>query len=220
MNRLSALAASLLLIATGLLHGWWTDRWSASPAIVDMVRKLDTVSSTLGPWQARTLPLDAAEMAQAGYAGASWRLYKNEQSGSAISVLLVCGRPGRVSVHTPEVCYPGAGFSMLGEPRRTTFRSGTSSPCEFLNARFGVKKAGVEERLQVYWAWSGDGTWTAPENPRRAFAALPVLLKLYAVREVPMDDRDISGEMNEFMNRLLPELDRLFVAQSANDRKS
>ena len=35
-----------------------------------------------------------------------------------VGVLLLCGRPGPVSVHTPDLCFPGAGFQEAGEPTR------------------------------------------------------------------------------------------------------
>src|SRR5690349_21413820 len=34
----------------------------------------------------------------------------------AVFVLLVCGRPGRVSVHPLEACYPGASYEFVAPP--------------------------------------------------------------------------------------------------------
>ncbi len=65
-------------------------------------------------------------------------------------------------------------------------------------------------RLRLYWAWHGSSGWSAPENPRWAFAAEPMLSKLYIVREtggVAVDPKeDLCAQ---FLSLLLPELDRV-----------
>ena len=42
------------------------------------------------------------------------------------------------------------------------------------------------------WAWSTDGTWVAPDNPRWQFArqlnSVPVLYKLYVATPLPETD--------------------------------
>ena len=46
----------------------------------------------------------------AGAVGYISRLYKNPGKGLEISVLLLSGLPGDITTHTPDACYPGAGY--------------------------------------------------------------------------------------------------------------
>ena len=212
-NKLVVLAACVVFVCSGLVHGWWTDRWQTAQAVVATAAKLEQVPMTIGPWRGRTLALDQDDMARAGYAGSLWRLYEHEPTGAVVSVLLVCGRPGPVSVHTPDACYGGAGFTMLDEPARIVIRPpALSRPAEFWQTRFAAKNAALEKQLRICWSWNADGSWHAAEHPRRAFSHLPVLVKLYVVSEVPLADagRKQDDVCAEFTSLLLPELEKLF----------
>ena len=37
---------------------------------------------------------------------------------SDATALILCGRPGPVSIHTPDVCYRGLGYEPTGSPSR------------------------------------------------------------------------------------------------------
>lgn len=43
--------------------------------------------------------------------------YVHRTNGRAAAAMLMCGRPGPIAVHTPDVCYPGAGYRQVG-PRK------------------------------------------------------------------------------------------------------
>ena len=87
--------------------------------------------------------------------------YENTKSGTKIGLLLVCGRPGPVSVHTPDICYPGAGYEMV-QARPMVFSGG--SACrrklpEFITAEFVNDQSFPPDRSRVYWSWTVTGTW-------------------------------------------------------------
>jgi hypothetical protein len=49
----------------------------------------------------------------------------------------------------------------------------------------------------VRWAWTTDGAWIAPDNPRWQFAGqlrAPVLYKVYVATPLPETDGDESPE--------------------------
>ena len=88
---------------------------------------------------------------------------------------------------------------MLQSQRAAEFQTAIAS-------RAGTKPSS----LRLYWAWHGSSGWSSPENPRWAFAAEPMLSKLYIVREtggVAVDPKE--DPCAQFLSLLLPELDRV-----------
>jgi hypothetical protein len=201
-----------VVVLTGLVHGFWTGRWHPSQELETAVARLDGVPLRIGPWQGHPQEVDAASFAQTGAAGYWMRRYVNEKTGRAVSVILMCGRAGRMTVHTPDVCYRGAGFEVVAGPE--PFRvPGPGGDTEWRRLR--VRQPGaVPVDLSVWWAWSADGTWTAPEYPRLVFRGVPALFKLYLLREAAPTDRGAADEpCLELARLLLPELRRsLFPA--------
>ena len=120
-------------------------------------------------------------------------------------MLLVCGRGGPISVHTPDICYEGAGYRQLAPEKPKTLESGEGHTDAFNVARFG-KPGVVPTQMEIYWGWSRDGvTWQAPSNPRVSLARLPALYKMYIVREFTPGSRAENAETCEaFLRRVLP----------------
>src|SRR6516225_943605 len=94
------LIATALLVATGVVHGLWTDRWKPSADLERAVARLDSVPMTIGDWQATSLELPADEVQGAQLGGYLMRRYMNRFTGQQVLVVLMCGRPGPVGVHT------------------------------------------------------------------------------------------------------------------------
>jgi len=69
--------------------------------------------------------------------------------------------------------------------------------------------------LRLYWGWHSSNGWSAPGNARWAFAAEPMLSKLYIVREtggIAVDPK--ADPCAQFLTLLLPELDRVMSPSS------
>jgi hypothetical protein len=130
------------------------------------------------------VPLDDPDaLVRAGIQGHLSRRYRNRRSGEEVAVLVVCGRPGPISVHTPDICYRAAGYSPVGEPARTDYALGDrKQPLWGLRFHPPASRAGTSD-LEIRWGWlAGDGL-VAPENSRVAFAGKPALYKLYVIQE-------------------------------------
>ncbi|MBY0456450.1 MAG: EpsI family protein, partial [Gemmataceae bacterium] len=167
------LVAAVLIAAAGVGHGLQTDRWRPSAALSQSLERLPNLPARCGDWEGKDEPLEAEDMARAGIKGWVQRRYTNPQTRESVSVLLVCGRGGPISVHTPDVCYTGSGFKQVGdiERREVTWDApaqragGAERPASvFRVAQFG-KDGVIPTRLEIYWCWSRDGrTWEAPDN--------------------------------------------------------
>jgi hypothetical protein len=215
----AVITAIIVLLGSGALHGLWTDRWQDAASQDAVAAQLAGLPLQIGPWQGTTLEVDQQDLARAGYAGCVWRRYENRAARDTASVLLVAGQPGRVSVHTPEVCYKGAGYELVGEPERCTVTAPSlPRPAEFWKARFVQPGAVTAVPLRIYWSWYAGAGWEAPKNPRMTFARVPVLYKLYVIADMPPaaehGDRDACSAL---MQHLLPQLRTLLAGPLPGD---
>jgi hypothetical protein len=175
--------------------------------VVGAAARLDRVPLTIGSWVGEANDTSHESYRQFGFAGLLSRRYVNRRTGEAVSLMLVCGLPGPISVHTPDVCFPGAGYEVLsGRERRSLQLDPTGGTAAFWDLR--VEKAGpvIPEILSVYYAWSADGNWRAPEEDARlTFAWEPYLYKIYVVQRA--ESGATTAATNEaFLRELVPAL--------------
>lgn len=210
LYKLSVSGAVLALVLAGYLQRSWTGYYRTAPALAEAAERIQGIPLALGSWRGQTLELDAADTASAGYTGGVWRRYEDPSKGIVLSMLLVCGRPGPVSVHTPDVCYGGAGYKRMAEPGLTRVAAqNLVEPAAFWRADFDKPSQANGRRLRIFWSWYDGERWQAVENPRLTFMYRPVLYKLYVVCEITPDDEARKMKAcTEFMNLLLPELQK------------
>jgi hypothetical protein len=163
----------------------------------------------LGDWDGEALALDPHHQAIGEIRGYLLRRYVHRSRKTVLSVLLVCGKPGPISVHTPDVCYPGAGFAQVAPPERRTVESSASPPAEFWTATFRQRDAVRPTRLCIFWSWNDKAGWQAVDYPRLTFARAPALYKLYVIQETTgADPAEDTQPINDFLPVLLPALDK------------
>jgi lipopolysaccharide/colanic/teichoic acid biosynthesis glycosyltransferase len=202
-------AAVILIIGAGLVHGAWTNRWGPPAELVELAARFDQVPMGIGDWKATEQEVPAAVRAMSGAVACFSRQYTNRNRGLSVSVLLLGGLPGKISTHTPDVCYPGAGYVLSAlAPYVTDYGSGGQ------RAEFRTAVARREETnpsvLRIFWGWNAGNRWSAPEVPRWSYATESSLCKLYVIRETAGDVVDPAHDpCNELLSVLLPELDRV-----------
>jgi Protein of unknown function (DUF3485) len=208
MKRLPFLVALTLVAGSGLVHAVWKGGWRQAEALQAAVAQVGLVPLDIGGWQGKELAVDPAEFKQAGAEGYWMRNYIRDDR--SVTVLLMCGRPGRMSVHTPEFCYQGLGYEMAEAARTVDVIPGE----RFWTARF-VKQLGAARDLRLWWAWNAAEGWKAPTSPRWDFRGVPFLYKLYVVHDTTRQQAVESEPALELLKQLLPELDRtLFHRQN------
>jgi hypothetical protein len=202
------LAGVLLILAAGLLHGYWTLRWHSSPALSAAKDRLDSIPTDFGEWKAQPLQIPEDQLRQAGAIG--WRLqsYSSPSSDVQTNTLLLAGRPGAMTIHRPEHCYPGAGYELKGRPVRYTVKDDAGEPLgDFWTARFVRETPTGPVSLRIFWSWNASGKWVAPDNPRWSLASEPYLYKLYVIREITQRVDKLDQEPSvAFLRELLPRL--------------
>jgi Protein of unknown function (DUF3485) len=102
-------AAAIIILTNGAVEGLLTNRWHRPVELDTGIARVTRVPMTIGDWHAQSEELDESVLTRAGIEGYLYRHYENQLSGKKVTVLLMCGRPGPLSVHTPDICYRGAG---------------------------------------------------------------------------------------------------------------
>jgi hypothetical protein len=212
MRWFFALTASLALVASGLVHGFWTDRWQAPPETQEAALRLDRLPLELGDWRGQSEEVKPGQAGQ-GVAGCIQRSYVNDKTGAIVVLALVCGRPGPVSIHSPEVCYVASGYSFGS---RSRVRVSDGEPAQELWTADALRTNATEEkRERLFWGWNGGQGWSAADDPRIQFARRPVLHKIYVKRELVDNERPREEPCQEFLRVLLPVLDQTLFAQGS-----
>jgi hypothetical protein len=201
------LTALALVAASGLAHGLVTGRWHNARDLEVALARVPLVPRDIGAWHGRDLDADPEAFTQA-HADAYWvRRYEDRSTGSAVTVILMCGPAGPLAVHTPDVCYRGAGYEAAGPVTAVEVPLPGGSAAHLWTARFAKDQPSAAGQLRLFWTWSADGTWSAPSWPRLAFAGRPALYKLYVIQEQPPGGEPAAGgPALGFLPRLLPAL--------------
>lgn len=175
-----------LIVAAAVVHGAVTQRWAAFEPDASVTDRLHSLQLRFEDWQATEVN---TEMPMNERSVATSFQYLSATTGRSAIVTLISGIPGSVSTHTPDVCYPGSGYSTLRAPQKETVKLPDGRTAEYYVADFEKKTATKHDRVRVRWAWSTDGTWIAPDRPRWQFAAalarVPVLYKIYVATPLP-----------------------------------
>lgn len=203
-------AAFLLVIGTTILQGWWTDRWTGRNVAEELQRGAAVLEENFpkefGSWEyVQELPSDPKQLERAGAVGHVSRLYRDTATNAKVSAFVVCATPHDASGHTPDRCYPGAGFEIAEAEHRQSVPLRDGRTAETFTGTF--RKTG--QTLRVFWTYGGDGTWIAPQIARIELAGRGAVYKLYAIiDETRMRDGQAQSICADFLSALLPELDR------------
>jgi len=215
MRTLLLSLAAMFLAVDGYVHGLWTNRWDVSHELEEAAARLNAVPMDFGDWHGEARALQPREVEVAGFTGYLRRGYVQRQDGRVVDVLLSCGPPGPLSVHTPEACFGGAGYALTQAPAIEVLPCpGLFRNAEFWKAKYEKPQAIPPVRMRVLWSWHAEGAWQVPANPRMSFAGLPALYKLYVTCSLNgfQEARD-DALCAKFLKVFLPELDKsLFAA--------
>jgi hypothetical protein len=205
-------AAFILILACGLVHGFWTDRWGVSDEPGASAARLELLPLSLGDWDGQDLEMERPPSNEV--AGHLYRRYVSKRTGKAVSLFLVCGRPGPVCIHTPDACYGGSGYS-VSQAAQFAVPLADDRSADFRTAIFQKRSASELTTLRIFWAWNGGEGWTSPANPRLRFAHLPALYKAYVLRDLASADDPLDSDpCREFLQELIPAFDRAVLSRS------
>ena len=216
MSRLLAiLVGFVVLVSAGVVHGLWTDRWHQSEELSLAVERIAALPPDLGDWKGRAYEQDPEALVLTGATAHYSRSFVDPQTGEKVLVILLVGRPARMSVHRPEHCYQAAGYTMNGAAVKAQVRGDGVEAAEFFTAQFSLEEVSGLSRMRIFWAFSSGDRWEAPNSPRTRFARQRLLYKLYIIRDVVGSGEATNDDPSvRLMGQLLPELKRTLFAGS------
>ncbi len=180
-------------------------RWGGGPEIEKLADRLRELPTEIGPWRMRaSQPLSPAAEAVLECVGFVGRQYENRQTGEVVTVALLLGPAGPISVHTPDVCYSSRDYVIRQSPEQVKL-PGSDDQQDAL-WKTTLQSTGLDAGcLRVYYGWSTGGPWSAPADARFAFVGQPYLYKIQVAGALPSPDDEggIDPALN-FLNALLP----------------
>jgi hypothetical protein len=203
--------AVVIMIAAGWVQGVWSERWGTFPELQIFSEQLDKIPLQIGEWQGEDQEKsDQRILKIAGAEGELVRNYHNAHD-EQVRVSIICARLQDIFYHTPDRCYPAAGFEMQGDPQLDIVDCDGGKSAEFFTTSFLKSEATGTHAERGFWSWSADGQWVAPKNPKLKFAGQQhALYKLYIFASIPSGkqkttDRDFS---RDFIRVFIPALEQ------------
>jgi len=224
-NYLTIVLAGALIVSTGIVHGFWSHSYdfilgkqSHSEKLVEFSTRLQNVPEIVGNWVGADLkPMDGREREVAGIDGSLQRAYQNKRTKESSSVFLVSGHHRDVAQHTPDQCYVAAGFEMMGKPIKYRIETPKGTVEAYTTVFKKDDHTSGTHYQRVFWTWSVDGNWVAPDSPRLEFVNEPALYKMYIISALEQPGRSITEDSSlAFAHEFIPVLnDTLFGAGNA-----
>ena len=234
----AAIAAIVLVAGVTVVQGTWTERWGRQHDVAGLERAARLLErafpKNFGDWSyEKELESDPKELERAGAVGHISRLYRSGKSKTPISAFVVCATPHDASGHTPDRCYPGAGFEIAEAEHRETVKLPDGRVAEAFTGTF--RKQG--QTLRVFWTYGvsspdpemaktsppTDATlpqlrWIAPGIARIALNGEVAVYKLYAIiDQTKLTASQATFECTDFLAQLLPALDEQIAADKGSE---
>jgi hypothetical protein len=199
-----------VLLAMGIAQGVVTYRWQTRVDLDATIADMSSIPLHVGDWDGSSIERGQIEALESERGPELTRRYVNRVDGSAVTVYLLGGPAGPTyAAHSPLSCYPGAGYVAAGSPVRFAFDvKGDSKKQEFFAMNFSKERAAITQHVQLYWAYSGNGDWKAPDYGRLEFAGYRKLFKLYVIREVPSEQALGDDPAVAFIKAFIPQLNK------------
>ncbi|QDT06294.1 hypothetical protein K227x_47030 [Rubripirellula lacrimiformis] len=154
-----------LTLFSAVAHGLLNGRWSVAAEKTAIGDQFSSLPEVVGDWRLvhqDSLDEQAAEMLRCY--GSDIRSYRHAGTGAIVNAAIFFGPRGPIAVHTPEVCYSGAGTEQT-RPRREETVAADSVRNKLWSVEFSQNREPTPS-LQSWYAWSDGGPWVAAKYPR------------------------------------------------------
>jgi hypothetical protein len=175
---LAIVLVAAMTIFSGVIQGRMSNRWGPSADLITAADKLERLPHQFGDWRLKSSEeLNKMTRNMLECAGYLVRSYENLQTGDIVSVTLLLGPPGPISVHTPEICFSTHNYQTQSQRKAVAICRTAGGDDKFwaLEYKMNDIRGGL---LRVYYAWSTGGRWAAPNDARFTYAGQPYLYKI------------------------------------------
>jgi hypothetical protein len=196
--------AVAILVAAGAFEAVRAVRRADPESARRLQERLDAVPLAVGPWVGKPAEFDLRQLNQTGAVAHAFRVYTRPDSADEVQVLLLAGDPGDIGAHDPGRCYAGAGYRPVGGRARREVPDPAGPASSYWSARFDADTYPAVA-VQVAWAWTADGTWTASDDARLDFVGRPALVKMYVTRRLgAADGAGDDDPAHRFLTEFVP----------------
>lgn len=174
---------------------------------------LEEMPMNLGPWKGQATKLDPQVAAGTGSVDNVFRRYVNQLTGAAVDVIVLYGPTTNMFIHSPEICYPAAGYQLGAGPDARMIPIGEGRSAPFRALVYTKGDSGVSIRQEVYFAWRYLGRWSPDVGSHKRFERIPGMYKVHVAREVGENElRGVGNPCESLLEYLVPELERRIAA--------
>jgi hypothetical protein len=222
-NLLSvAVLGGFLIVTLCFYEGMYLkDRWGEPGAeAAVMGERFKNVPKQLGDWVGKDQPVDEQNRKTAGAVKYVSRYYTDEKTGREVRLWLIVGHSRDICRHTPNICYPYAGFRQESPQIRHEVPMEGKDPAQFFTAKFIKENATGRIAERVFWAWNHPDTnkWEAPEDARGHYGLSRALYKVYFTSNVQPNEKTVDDNLAaEFAKVMLPEIDKALFPEAGAD---
>ena len=199
---------AVITVATTYYAGSMTGRWADFRGIDEARTALKDLPMEIGYWRAETerdLGNTAVNMLRIADSYI-FRTYRNDLTQETVHLTLMVGPTGRVTAHTPEICFGGRDYekesSRSRVPISVQLSSGEEIEDTFWRVDFVGRSMDVNNRISFYYSVNTGSAWNAVENPRGHFRTYRYVYKLQA--EAYSGTGEESDTVRRFLEDCLP----------------
>ena len=203
-----AAAACALVLASGAVR-WWQAR--RVETMLNLEREspfpLESLPTTLGDWAGEKTELDPQIVAGTGSNDLITRRYVNRVTGVTVEVIVLHGPASEVFVHTPDFCYPRAGFFPAGEMMdRAIPCMGDKLP--FRSVAFTKGDPAHPDTQEILYSWRYNGRWTTVVNRPKEMERVAGMYKIQVSRRLQTGEtRSVANPCEAFLELMVPALE-------------
>jgi hypothetical protein len=178
---------------------------------------LSDVPMVLGPWRGEPTEIDPEIAKSTGALQIVTRRYVNQMTGVRLELILLFGRAVDIFTHTPEVCYPSAGYTLQSAVKDRPIEAGETRT-RFRTMVYSKGEGARAEYHEVFYSWWYNDQWSLTVGSRKQFERISAMYKVQVDRPLPAGEKVDSTDTSpteSFLNALLPELQKRLEQRSS-----
>ena len=223
-------ALVLVVLAAGtFLEGRFTDRWGQikTERLKDFAARIDELPLEFGDWKGVAQEINQEEF-EASNCEKCYSVTFTNRDQQSVNCYVVCGTARHVTIHTPDWCYVGAGYTMMEDPQKRILDNvenlkdvnGQPTQPEFLTTVFRKEDVLRSHHIRIFWSFSSNGVWEGPRVAKAEYAGQPALYKIYLITDLDEMGNSKDIETNptlDFANSFFPVANKILFKQSDQD---
>lgn len=214
------MAVTCLILGTSGGVRYWREWKFANIAVKSEAAPfpMSQLPRVAGSWQAgqgSETQLDPDVARIAGSTDHIVRNYLDEKSGEQASALVLYGMAATVFAHTPEACYPSAGYQLVKGPVDGTITlPGAKEPVSYRWAIYVKRVAGISRYEEAIYTFRHNGDWLPDIAGRwKMFRYHPGIFKIQIAHPVSnLSESGKGGACEQLLTEIVRQIEGRLTA--------